>query len=292
MKQEKAFSKNGAYSFILDSNLLLHKQVSSTGRTYLQSWLQAFPKDRVLNILDLACGGEPRSISDMIEPITDRKFKYTGIDINPDQVNSARAFKYASNLVQTTIFEGNAWDFTHLKLEDSYEIIFTGMNLHHGTPEEVYCLLVQCKSKLSAGGIFINHDFYRPASYSYLRRPQKNPKNPDESFAMIDEKVIDSIFSRAGSIPFFESGPEWRNDLIKRYVIAMKLKGAPQEGIDEVMEHVLARDFPISLPEMKAIASKAGLEFHMLELDAKTEPLSEFFSLVVAKKPGFEPGQC
>jgi SAM-dependent methyltransferase len=219
----------------------------------------------------------------MIEPFANRKFKYTGIDINPDQISAAAAFDFPKNVVQKRVFEGNAWDFSDVELDSCYDIIFTGMNLHHGTPEEVYCLLLQCKQKLSPSGVFINHDFYRPSSYPYMRRPQCNPKDPKESFSMIDESKIRRIASSAGNLPVFDSGPEWRKDLITRYVIAMKIRGAAQEDIDQVMEHVLARDYPISVMEMKEIASKAGFEFSTLNLNAETEPLHEFFSLVVAK---------
>ena len=172
MKQEKTFTKNGCYTFVLESNLLLHKQVADRARKFLSGWLLDKPADKPVRLLDLACGGAPVSISSTIAAFPEHVFHYTGIDINPDQAEAARRFQFPKNVVKIVVLEGNAWDFSSLPLDEEYDVIFTGLNIHHGSPEEIYCLLLQCKTKLSQDGMFINHDFYRPGNSAYLRGHQ------------------------------------------------------------------------------------------------------------------------
>ena len=288
MRQEKAFSKDGFYKFVLDSNLMLHEHVANRGCAYLHDWLQTNPAVETVSVLDLACGGLPVAIAQMIARCPERKFRYTGVDINPDQVEEARSFSFPGNVVSTHLEEGNAWEFASLDLDERYDIIFSGMNLHHGTPEEIYCLLLQCRHILSDRGLFINHDFYRPAQFPYLRRPDFNPANPSESFAMISAQTLAALdgadcLDLLPALPYAgDVHSDWRVPFMERYKAALKDKGAPEEGIQQVVTHVISRDFPISTPEMAKIAAKAGFKLTVLDLQASDQRLGDHFTLVVA----------
>ena len=99
MKNEKAFSKNGFYKFVLDSNLMLHQHVAAAGTQVLTDWLKSQPLQKQIPVLDLACGGEPVSISKMLNNFPQRIFHYTGIDINSDQIEHAKTqFKFPDNV--------------------------------------------------------------------------------------------------------------------------------------------------------------------------------------------------
>ena len=286
MKNEKAFSKNGFYKFVLDSNLMLHQHVAAAGTQVLTDWLKSQPLQKQIAVLDLACGGEPVSISKMLNNFPQRIFHYTGIDINSDQIEHAKTqFKFPDNVKTINLIEGDAWNIEFLP-DKKFDIIFTGMNLHHGTPEEIHCLLLQSVKKLSPSGIFINHDEYRPKHLPYLRRPNANPQNPSESFTMIQDNLLAAYQST--SLTFKEANPsndsDWRATIfIEPYIEALKLRGAHSQGIKEVVSHVMTRDFPISVLEMEAIVDKAGFTYSYIDLKAQNEPLEQFFALIVAR---------
>jgi len=284
MKQERAFSRDGFYMFVLESNLMLHEHVAERGQQLLLGWCQAKPRGASFKVLDLACGGTPFSISRMMAACSDREFHYTGIDINPDQVEAARAFKFSANVVKTTLLEGNAWDLSTLPPDESYDIIFTGMNTHHGSPPEIYCLLLQVKGKLSPGGIYINHDLFRPATVPHLTRPQFNPEDPSESFAMVSDEILNKYHAGdlISPVDHDQIASDWRDQFLERYVEALQQRGAHEAGITQVVDHIRRRDFPVSTADIKVIAEQAGFNLSILDLGASAEPLYQYFSLVCA----------
>jgi SAM-dependent methyltransferase len=283
MRREKAFSKDGFYKFVLDSNLMLHDHVARAGQRHLLTWLSQNLQTDPVNVLDLACGGEPASISRMIAGCPARRFCYTGVDVNPDQVEAANRFQFPGNVIASYIKEGNAWELSSLDLDAKYDIIFSGMNLHHGTPEEVQCLLQQCRRRLSDVGLFINHDFYRPSALPFLRRPNCNPVNPAESYVMISSQTLAEYNCEVDKNQQDEAAhSDWRQALLVRYRLALRERGVPEPGIEELSTHVLGRDFPISTDEMTQIAHRAGFVLNVIDLQASDQPLCDYFSLVIA----------
>ena len=260
MRREKAFSKDGFYLFVLEANIMLHDNVAKYGQAVLSEWLAKAEFVQPIKLLDLACGGYPVSISRMMGGCPETTFHYTGIDINPDQVEAARKFAYPNNVRHVEVLEGNAWDLDKLELADRFDVIFTGMNLHHGTPEEIHAVFEQCSERLAMGGLFMNHDFYRPPGTPYLRRPQANPRNPAESFEMISRETLASFPMMQKSITTGnESGTAaWKNEFLERYQIALRNKGADDVGIQEVVTHVSGRDYPLSVSEVSDIAKASG----------------------------------
>jgi SAM-dependent methyltransferase len=280
MRREKAFSKDGFYMFVLEANIMLHRNVSQYGKEVLSEWLSQRKIDQPVKLLDLACGGSPVSVSAMMEGCSEYEFRYTGIDINPDQIAAANEFPFPKNVVQVDLIEGNAWELANLK--DRFDVIFTGMNLHHGTPEEINCLFSQCKERLIEGGLFINHDFYRPPGTPYLRRPQVNPLDSNESFAMISEETLKAFPSLKRHIEESQicSNENWKRDFLENYQNVLRNNGGDEDGIQEVVAHVSGRDYPLSVEEVSSVAELSGFDLKHVDLHAVTEPLGSFFCLV------------
>lgn len=282
MKKEKAFSKGGFYPFVLKNNLMLHKNVAQAGTAVLRDWLLTFVSDSPVRVLDLACGGSPVSICEMIAGSVSHQFEYTGVDINPDQIDLAKSFSFPANIVSVDLLEGNAWDLVSAGLKDEYDFVFTGMNLHHGISEEIFCVLCQIKERLAPGGLYMNHDVYRPEGAAYVRRPDSNPTNPTESFRMIGADILTNFKMPMTVVRPGDGRSDWRQPFVQRYRVAMRELGADEDGIDEVIGHVLARDYPLSVPEMCSLAGEAGLPLRQVDLRAANEPLKEYFCLVAA----------
>lgn len=283
MRNERAFSRNGFYKFVLDANLMLHDNVARAGRKELNQWLstrQADTRDHALKILDLACGGAPVSVCHMTEEL-DSTFDYTGIDINPDQIESAREFQYPSNYSSVELLEGNAWDFLDLLNNKSFDIVFSGMNIHHGTPDELRHLLRQIKQTLSPKGIFLSHDFFRPPMFEYLARPTHDATT-GESFAMVPPEKLSALKNESSiavaTIP--QTVPDWRDVFIAKYRIALAERGAQSEQIEQIMSHVAQRDYPVSIDELKQLSAEAGIPMRQVELDSDSEPMHGYFCMM------------
>jgi SAM-dependent methyltransferase len=277
MRTEKVFSKGGAYSFVLQSDLLMHSRVAKAGAELLRRWSETAA--RSIAILDLSCGGAPVCISQMAEAI-DGVVSYVGIDINPDQAEAAREFAFPGNFVNVRILEGNAWDFAPLVNGAKFDIIYSGLNLHHGIPEEIYTVLAQVREALKPNGLFLSHDEFRPATEPYIRRPDHDAVS-GESYRMLPQDRIDSSYKPIDLIA--RNGEEdWRHCFVTLYRVAMQERGGTQEMIDDTIKHVLARDYPLSLNELMNLCNAAGLSMKPVDIGSKGEPLHDYVAFAVA----------
>jgi len=287
MRREELFSNDGFYPFIVESNVLLHREAFDSGRRMFELLLEKRTPARPVTVLDLACGGEPVVIADIMDSFPDRSFHYTGIDINPDQIKQVRSvFKFPKNVVEVQINEGNAWDFRTTEPTRKYDVIFMGMNLHHGTPEEIYYLATRIDDLLEDDGIFVNHDCFRPDDQPYLRRPDTHPENPDESFQLLDRDVLSSITKPSLTINEVHSGasePGWRLRYRQSLSTTATERGGDSAGIESMNQHVNLRDYPISLQEFRKIFELQGFKVNTLQYDTK-DPLGEFIAMAVASR--------
>lgn len=174
MKNEKHFSKEGAYRFILASNLLLHKQVSLSGEQYLVHWLEQRSKNQPVSVLDLAC---------------------------------------------------------------------------------------------------------RPAHRRYLRRP-------DKIEPILHQKTLAQFPAEKFDFPEAHLEGDWRLEFMDRYTRAVENMGGDEAILRTLTDHVMSRDFPLSVPEITEVASRAGFKLRMLELDATGEPLRDYHYLAAAAPIG------
>ncbi len=89
----------------------MHDEITALGTRIFKTFFENSTFDRPIKVLDLACGGTPVSVSDMIENVEQAQFSYAGIDINPDQVGCApQLFQFSDNVFHTHFLEANAWD--------------------------------------------------------------------------------------------------------------------------------------------------------------------------------------
>ena len=180
-----------------------------------------------------------------------------------------------------------AWNFPESILKSKYDIVFTGLNLQHGSPGELFVLFRRILKILKPEGVFINHDMYRPTDKTYIIRPHANPKDPSESYLMIPEKDLESEtipeFKFEG-IPYSEVGDEdWRLEFLDGFSSVLKERGGDEIGIKSACAHVYARDFCLTPYEMKVIADSAGFISVVKDYEFSSEPLKKYYATIIAK---------
>ena len=287
MRREALFSRSGSYRFLLDTNALMHREAKAAARSVLGELTVAAPR-RVLRVLDLACGGWPLSIAEAMGSFADRRFEYTGVDINPDQVESARSlFRFPDPVTKVRILEGNAWDLAPMGLEPGFDLVFSGLNLHHGTPEEIAFLARELLRLLAPGGRFLSHDVYRPAAARYRRRPAVNPSDPRESFRLLaPEQLAAAGISYLPLLVDGDSGePAWRVDYLERMHRLLLECGADVPGADSTVAHMRQRDYPVSLGELRGIFEPLGFVVETGRYQGSEHPLAPYLGWALATAP-------
>lgn len=286
MRREQLFSREGFYRFIVTSNVLLHREAIVAGADALGEYLRHRSGEGRVRVLDLACGGEPVTISALMERFPETVFEYTGVDINPDQIALAGEFAFPANVARVELLEGSAWDLRDLPLADDYDLVFMGMNLHHGTPEEIWFLASQIQGRLAEGGLFLNHDWFRPEGEPYLRRPDSQPGNPEESFLLVDRATL----AEAGVPAFMEAEIDaaqgdalWRETYRSLLRDALVDRGGDPGGAESTYRHVGERDYPIALSELERILAGFGFSMQAGRFDGD-DPLMDYTFLVVARR--------
>ncbi len=287
MRREELFNRDGVYSAIVTHNLLMHREATEMGAGILKALFGGRPKKKPLMVLDLACGGLPISIADMLDRIGGARYMYTGIDINPDQVALANTFfQFSDNVLQADLLEANAWDLTALDLQSPYDIIFTGLNLHHGTPEEIDFLMEQVFDLLDDSGIFLNHDWFRPDMETYVRRPSCNPLDDNESYRLVPQAKLE-----AGTRPYnkasrdFDSiNPEWRLTFINGLADSYRHQMNDDQGADTLKSHMMERDFPVSRQDLADIFDAQGFHYKIFNYDNSGLIIRPFMAMPVASK--------
>lgn len=285
MHKEQLFSDGGYYRFLLDSNVLLHREAVAATNAVLSDWLTRRGNSETLRVLDLACGGMPIAVCEALAKLAPRHIAYTGIDINADQVRTARVFAHPSNIVDWRIIEGSAWELPEAVLGRHFDIVYSGMNLHHATAEELQFLAQQLRRVLAPDGVFISHDVYRPERERYVPRPAVNPRDPNESFRLVHPGTL----ARAGiSEPDADSDVDaqhggWREDYLGRMRATLLARGADPVGAEETVAHMRERDFPVSVAELSELFGRAGFQVGELHLNSD-EPLAPYVAFVAAAR--------
>lgn len=273
MRREELFSRSGFYGFLLQTNVLLHREATQAAIAALAPVLDVWDRKLSLPVLDLACGGWPVTVAEALDAFPDARFTYTGVDINPDQVAlAAHEFPFPENITAVRVLEGNAWQPEDLGLAGPYAFIFSGMNLHHGTPEEIWYLGRQLKDLLAPGGVFFSHDVYRPDREPYRRRPDQVDGAPAW---LVDPGRLDSV-SLPDTRKRTEAEPGWRLDYVERMRRALLQRGASAEGAESTARHMASRDYPLSTRELTELMTALGLECSVLRYDDSAGPLGPF----------------
>lgn len=287
MRREQLFSAGGFYGFLVQSNVLLHREAVERGVEVLTRYLHGRADHRPIPVLDLACGGEPVSFAAMLARFPAYAFGYTGIDVNPDQVAAARRFAFPPNVQPARLVEGSAWDLRALP-DGAFEVAFMGMNLHHGTPEEVRFLARGLARVLTPGGVFFDHDWFRPDDEPYVRRPDRDPDDPTESLRMVEPAALAPM--EMGDLDLDEApdghDAPWRIAYVRGLHDTLRLRGADPAGARATAHHVARRDFPIATREFRRIFETEGFRVDVLAYDDSPEPLAPYTKMSVAWWPG------
>jgi SAM-dependent methyltransferase len=284
MRQEQVFSKGGIYGFAVQCNALLHREAIEHGTHAIQTSF-AEAENRTLRVLDLACGGLPISISKMMGNCPEFEFCYTGVDINPDQVQAAREFEFPANVVSAEIIEGDAWNLAHLSTSGKFDIAFEGLNLHHGSPRECLFLLNQLRNVLSEDGVFINHDSYRPNGAPFRHRPPFNPGNSSEPMAFISEDLLADLDEADQCISNrADSNTDWRANFAEEFSQLLKDRGGDEAGANSAAKHILERDYPLTVHEMAALAKLARMETQIISYSDSDEPLRHYYQMLLFRR--------
>ena len=276
MRREALFNRCGFYGFIVRSNVLLHREAAAAAIEAFAPALGRQQTGEPVAVLDLACGGWPVTIAEVMEAFPSHRFAYTGIDINPDQVELAsNEFPFPDNVVEARVIEGNAWELADLGLDDAYPLVFSGMNLHHGTPDEVWYLGTQLRELMSPGGVFFSHDVYRPEGRLYRPRP-----------AVIDGAtawLVNPARLAWAGVPDIRIGrdrgtaePAWRLDYLERMHRALLERGGDAAGAESTVRHMASRDYPVSTDEFAAVMNSLGLDVSVLRYDDSDGPLGPY----------------
>ena len=255
MRHETVFNKGGAYRYIVERDLLLHQEAMQTVHQVLKKWAEAHPQQATIRVLDLACGGAPIIIAKAMGEFSDRRFDYLGVDINHDQVESARDFNFSPN-TRATLKEADCWELDALIDQGPFDIVFIGLNTHHAVPEELRYLAKQLRRLLSKDGAFINFDFFRPKKFPYLRRPDGTP-NPHEPLG-------------------------WRKEFVQTYENVMKQHGMSKKMITETIQHVTERDYPVAAEDWVEILQQTGFNAQIYTYKGSPSPLKSYFETIVA----------
>jgi SAM-dependent methyltransferase len=288
MRREALFNRSGFYGFLLKSNVLLHREAAQAAIEALAPVLEGRDGDDPVPVLDLACGGWPVTISQVMAAFPDNRFTYTGIDINPDQVAlAANEFPFPDNVTESRIIEGNAWELGELQLDAGYPVVFSGMNLHHGTPEEIWYLGWQLRDLLAPGGVFFSHDVYRPDHEFYRPRPD-----------VIDGKtswLVNPARLAWAEVPDIRIGrdttaaePAWRTDYVERMRRTLIERGGDRDGAESTARHMASRDYPVSTGEFGAVMASLGLDVSIQRYDDDDGPLGPYVACCTVTQPAEE----
>lgn len=288
MEREKVFSRSGYYSVVVRQNLLGHREAAEIAARELAPRFGRRTPGKVVRVLDLACGGAPTTMAALFARFSSVRFDYTGIDIHPDQVAAARAFDgYPSNVGAIRVVQGNAWVPQSAGATGRYDLVYSGLNLHHGIPEELFFLARQVQQLLAPDGIVINHDLYRPEGTTYLRRPACNPADTAESYRMVDADLLAAAPMPALDIEgevFGAHRTDWRDAWLQLYSALLHAAPADTRGIEETLTHVRHRDFPLSLAEMARVWRAAGYQVRVHDFRELQHPMRNYLGVLMAWK--------
>jgi 2-polyprenyl-3-methyl-5-hydroxy-6-metoxy-1,4-benzoquinol methylase len=149
----------------LDQIAVINKLLGGNQATIsgLHTLLKTQPKDTVITIVDIGCGG-----GDMLRAVAayGRKnnfiFKLTGIDANEYTVNYARKLSVNYPEISYLKMDVLADEFSGI----AFDIAITTLFLHHFTDQEIEHLLIPIVNKVRIG-VVVN-DLHRSSTAYYL----------------------------------------------------------------------------------------------------------------------------
>lgn len=284
MRHEAFFSGDSPYEVLVRGNVLLHRQAEQELARHLHAVLESRPTEATIRVLDLASGGVPSTMATAMELFPERLFRYTGVDINKGQVEKARRFPFADN-VEAEVLEGSAWDLLPLSSRAPFDLIFVGLNWHHGAPEELWFMARHAHTLLAEDGRLVNHDCYRPDDAPHVARPE----TVDEDGRCCALALVEPASLAAAGVPRLNvealpagTSTEWRSDLIARLERGYLDSGGNASGARILTAHSSRRDFPVSVADARRILEAAGFEVVAHRYALVDGPLAKYLAMLTA----------
>ena len=202
----------------------------------------------------------------------------------PTRSPSRASFRFSENVVEVELVAGSGWDLDHLSGRLPFDVVYVGLNWHHGTPEEIWFLASAVRALLATDGLLVNHDCLRPQEHQLLRRPPALDGDPAQPTALVAPETL-----ALSNVPAFgfaadtrATTPEWKLELIERLTGGFVDRGGGREGADEIVRHMHRRDFPVSAAELRVVLESASYEVEQSSYDRPDEPLDPYLRLTVA----------
>ena len=178
------------------------------------------------------------------------------------------------------VLNGNAWTLDSLKLGERFDVVFSGLNFHHATPEELVFLAGELKPLCAADAIILSHDLYRPEATSYVRRPAIHPDGPIESLELIPG--LKSNFTQKSDHENTGNENNWRDEFLQRYKNHLADLEISKEKASAILKHVSERDYPLSGDEVAHIFSEVGFTASFKDFRALPHPLGCYLGILWA----------
>lgn len=278
---------SGEFDLALDTNLMAHREAIQCGVGIMRKTIEARQQDgRPIRVLDLACG-KPTTAFSIISGFPRTTFEYVGIDVNPHQAEVAKASaSIPSNLIGAQVLLGNAWEIEDHSFSGKFDFVLSGLNFHHGTPEEIYYVLLSLKNYLEPQGHIMIHDFFRPEGFPYLRRPKTSPL---DGSLLLD--IVDPNHLRIKNVPqlqipgtqeFSMDADDWRVHYLEALIGYLVARGFKRDKFQILLDRIYERDFPLTIVEMRKLIELAGFVSRIHRFEPIDHPLRQFYSVIEA----------
>lgn len=253
-----SYTSSLVFNEIVEKDVMQHNAAALLATEAMGALIEDRGTSRPISILDLACGVSTTPIR-IIQNFPNHLFSYCGIENDPKQIALVQKVQHPPNIVSNTIIEGNAW-----LLEDTaipchpFDFVFSGLNFHHGTPEEIEHVLLSLRAFLQPQARLVIHDFFRPYLHCYLRRPEKSPLDGTSLTLVPKEKLRSS--TTIASRDWHKDEPDWRITHLVELAKKLKACGITADSINYLLREIYEKDFPLSFDEMCDVLRNCGYE--------------------------------
>lgn len=268
------FFSSGTYTPVVTYNTSMHHEAMEALRELAAPYLN---REGSVRFLDIACGGQPVT-PHFLARNARPTFKYTGVDIDPNQIRSAQSYAFEGCAIKPRFLIGDGWNLDDVPelAREQFDIVFTGLNLHHGTPEEIFYALQSIKQKMLPGALLLIHDEFRPPEATYFRRPMQGSSG--QSLQLVNHDRLTAI----PTLEIPESRTDWRHLFFATYRDNIEGVGISEETAQKVIDHISEYDYALSLAEMTVILEMLDFQVTAKSFASTSHPVGMYFGVMMA----------
>ncbi|EKD50415.1 MAG: hypothetical protein ACD_62C00545G0002 [uncultured bacterium] len=188
---------------LMASNVWMHTETAHVLAQQLAEWLSGKTILRPVQLADVGSGAVPITLCRILAELATAKdpsfsrllFHLAILDSDQQAINrfcdlattpapgkdkwgkksaDIPSSPFPKSIVEKRMLRGNTWSPTDVGrlrpefLPQPVDVLFTGMLLHQGKPEQVYTLAQNVHSILTDGGLWLIHDLFMPDTEPYL----------------------------------------------------------------------------------------------------------------------------